>query len=237
MLAIGVLGFFCFSTVSLIFTFYPDTLKRSVRHRELEGFISYTLFSGLLLLYSCLIVYYFRKRLLVTNTEVIQCGFFGTQKFAIEDVTHIAWPQCPGRKWPYLPASTVVVQTESATIKIDFGSFTRVQGQEIILFFRNRFPVEKQENWAQFVEHAPYFSPPIYLALPRAPHLPFSRIFFLVTAVIWMLFSAAFIYCWLIQQGIEYLIIGIICVLAGIGFFGRYLTYKIKRDAEENKVC
>src|SRR5579872_129727 len=96
-LYVSVIGLICFSIVSCVFAFFPDGfpngfLKRSVRHRELEAFISYTLFLGLLLLYTCGIVFYFRKRLLLTSKEVIQRGFFRTQSFAIEDVARIKWP-------------------------------------------------------------------------------------------------------------------------------------------------
>src|SRR5580698_8083083 len=83
-LIIGMTGLVCFSIVGVIFAFFPDGfpngfMKRSVLHQELESFIGYTFFLGLLLLYSWEIVFYFRKRLLLTDTEVIQRGLFRTQ--------------------------------------------------------------------------------------------------------------------------------------------------------------
>ena len=147
------------------------------------------------------IVAYFRERLFLTSRSIRQVGVLRTRAIEIKDATRLKW-----RNWP--AGGSIVVRTSSESVKIYFGNFTAIEREELIYFFREAVAYEIQENWITFEAAPPRRSPPGKLT---------SRGGIIAISLTLMCYGAAFFYCWRAGAGVQSLIVGIACGIAGLG--------------------
>jgi hypothetical protein len=172
--------------------------------------------SGLTLLAAWVIAAYFRERLLLTNQTIVQHGIVGARVIDCGDVVQIRW-----RSWPV--GGSIVVRTHSQKVKIYLDNFTRDEREEIVLFFRETFAHEIQDNRSGFEEHVRKWSP---------PEKRVSRGGIIAIAAVFICFAGVFVYCWFAGLGAQYLFLGVVNVVAAIWCLWRLRFVKDRRVIE-----
>ncbi|WP_437229922.1 hypothetical protein SH661x_001691 [Planctomicrobium sp. SH661] len=160
---------------------------------------------------------YFRERLLLSRTAIIQHGVFRSKQIAFTDVKQVHW-----RCWPV--GGSVIIQSESARITIELEGFSREERETLINRLRNLFHVDIQQGWSPF--EAKLHSPHQRTAL-------MSRAGSLATALVLMCFACGFAFFGFKGFGKEYLVIGLINVIAAGWCLSRIPKIK-KASGSEN---
>jgi hypothetical protein len=125
----------------------------SFAYPEVTALIFGTFWSGCTLLGVWIIAAYFRERLLLGKTAIVQHGIFRCRTLESGEVLQIKW-----RTWPF--GADVIIRTHSERIKIYLDNFTEKEREAIVLFLRETFAAELQENWSRFEEDSLGLTPP-----------------------------------------------------------------------------
>lgn len=91
--------------------------------------------SGLLLLFG-----YFRERLWITPRAIVQQGFIFRRAIPVMAITHLKWHGQPS-------GGKVVVHHPLGRIVVYFANFTTGSQADLITYFRNVVPAERQQGW------------------------------------------------------------------------------------------
>jgi len=86
---------------------------------------------------------YFREGLILAPSSIIQHGIFRSRTLEVGEVLQIKW-----RTWPV--GGTIIVRTHAEKIKIYLDNFTKDERDAVVLFFREKFADDVQENWSRF---------------------------------------------------------------------------------------
>lgn len=153
--------------------------------------------SAMLLLAIFMIVGYFRERLFLAPTSIMQQGTIGSRTMAVGEVTAVIWRCRP-------VGGSIVVRDQSRKIKIQLGVFAPHDADEIIRFFRDTFPEAIQQNWVSFESFKHEFS------RPPSP----SRRRIILASCIYPFFVWCCAVLWLGGLGVQFLFCGIIAGLS-----------------------
>lgn len=155
------------------------------------------------------------------NSEAItQHGCVSLKKIRVSDVVHVAWKGIP-------QAGKIIVRSQSTSIRIHLANYTCDQRRALIQFFSDNFPVGIQDGWEQFSK---------FRQLTRVPTKQDALRGALICAFLLLGFGAILIYCWLYGWGLQFLVVGILTIIAGLWYLRRRSRYQKlpETGAEQN---
>jgi hypothetical protein len=120
-------------------------------------------------------------------------------------VLQIKW-----RTWPV--GGTIIVRSHAEKIRIYLDNFTKDERDGVVLFFRENFADDVQENWSRFEKFTGRLS---------SQQKPASRGGILQFAVFLMGFAGVFAYCWFAGLGAQNLFIAMVNAVAGMWYLWR----------------
>ena len=200
-LVVGVIGtLFCVAmgVESTVAAFW--NLDGSFPRPKLAAFMLGSFWSCFTLLGVWIIAAYFRERLNLTDTGIVQQGIFRSKNLEFSEILQVQWRTRP-------VGGSVVLRTHWTKIRIELENFARDEREELIRFLRDRLPLEIQNNWSSF-EVVPHCSP--------TPGKPVSRGAMIAISAIFLSFAVAFVYCWSAGLGTQFLFISVVNVVASI---------------------
>jgi hypothetical protein len=203
-----------FSTAAAYFN-----LDGSFPRPVLAAIIFAVFWSGFMLLSLWIVAAYFRERLILDSSEIVQHGVFRVRTLEVAEVCRIKWRNRP-------VGGSIVVRTELEKITIYLNNFTKDERKEIVLFFREIFVDEIQEGGLQFDECARN----LFLAKKR------SAVLETVMPTVLMLFAGLFAYCWFTGLGAQFLFLSFVNAVVGLWQLWRTRVAKQRRLMEEAEV-
>ena len=210
-LALGIVFttvFLCMDIWSVYVAYW--NIDGSFPHPKLHALVHGIFWSAWTLIGLWLIVAYFRERLFVNSELITQYGCVSLKKIRVPDVVHVGWKGIPH-------LGKIIVRSQSISIKIHLANYTRDQRRALIQFFSNNFPVGIQDGWEQFSKcRQPDRLPTKQDALRGA----------LICALLLLGFGAILIYCWLYGLGLQFLVVGILTIVAGLWYLRRRSRYQ-----------
>jgi len=148
--------------------------------------------SGFTLLAGYIVAAYYRGRLYLSASRVVQRGVFRERTICVPDVGRVVWRSRP-------VGGSVVIRTDANKVVVEFANYTRADRSEIAGFIRERFRTDIQEGWPSYQER---------WDRPPEPAKPPSRTEAAITASIFLCLAAAFVWCWSTGFGVRYLALG-----------------------------
>ena len=156
-----------------------------------------------------LIVAYFRERLFVNSEAITKYGCVFLKTIPVSDIVQVTWKGIP-------QAGKIIVRTPLTSITINLGDYTDDERSALIQCFRESFPVGIQDGWPRFSEYLqPQTKPTPQDALRTA----------LECALLLLGFGAISISGWLLGLGDQFLVVGVMTIVAGLWYLWRRSRY------------
>jgi len=152
-----------------------------------------------------IILAYFRERLHVSHDCLTAIGCLRTRSLQFADVQRMRW-----RAWPQ--GGSIVLRDTATRIVVEFANYTPEERNELIALFRNRMDAERQEGWSRFA---------VAVVERRPAKTQRSRTAAVLCALAFGGIAVAFVCCWWIGLGVQYLVLGI---LNAVGFVAYSLS-------------
>jgi hypothetical protein len=156
-----------------------------------------------------------RERLTVTSHSITQQGVFRTRSIAISDIANLRWRTRP-------VGGGAAIRSLNARIKIHFDNFTAEERGLLITRLHELISEDNQENWDTFSD--------VQRASPLPPKE--SRWTAIACMALFLVTGAVLVYCWHIQFGPMFLVVGIASVLAGLWYLFRIVRYDTESEME-----
>lgn len=161
-----------------------------------------------------IIIAYFRERLVVEKRTITQRGVLVTRVIQSDEIVAIRWRQQPrGGK-------VVLYSTSGRSLSIYLSNFTPAERDELINLLHRAAPLERQQGWHDFIKAHPVTKP-----------LP-SRPIAVICAVLFFMVGAWFIGVWWQRMGVQYLLVGVANLLAGMWYAWRAVKYRHQTDRQ-----
>ena len=153
-----------------------------------------------------IILAYFRERLFISDSAIIQHLCFTTRAVDLADVTEIIWKRYP-------QGGRVIVRGPNVKVKVHLANFTSQEREELIQFFGGTFDEHMQKGWVRFVEAQRHRKRSISDVRSRA---------IVVWCIVFLLgFAGACMYVWMLSSMWYHLLIAVSFALAGAGYMWR----------------
>ncbi len=156
------------------------------------------------------IVAYFLERLFVKSDAITLHTCFGKQTINISDVIQIDWKR-------YL-SGIIIVRGHHSRIKIYLSNYTADDQSQLIAYFRTTFSPDIQKDYSVFTE----------TRLPHKPRNPDEkfRSIAILCALLLFIFASFFVYFWVADYGVQWLMVGVISALAGLWYLWRIFNFQ-----------
>jgi hypothetical protein len=182
----------------------------SFPHPNLDALVLGISWSALTAMCLWLIVAYFRERLFVNSEAITKYGCVFLKKIPVSDVLQVTWKGFPH-------AGKIIVRSPLTSITINLGDYTDDERSALIQCFHDNFPVGIQDGWPRFSEYRrPQTKPTPQDALRTA----------LECALLLLGFGAISISGWLLGLGDQFLVVGVMTIVAGLWYLWRRSRYQ-----------
>jgi hypothetical protein len=157
------------------------------------------------------ILQYFKALLFISDTHIESIGVVKRKTIAFDKVFQVVWRTGP-------TGGSVVLRTSDQKIVIEFNNYTKDQQKEIVELIHKIIPLQLQNGWSRFYG---------LISRQHKPRSEFSKTSLVLDSLIVFAFVPVFVYFWRTGQGISYLIVSIICIIAALLFLG--ISFKKKK--------
>lgn len=154
-----------------------------------------------------------REQLTVTSQSIMQKGVFSTQTTDVPDVTSVTW-----YTWP--KGGSIVIRCCRSRIAIHFDNFLPVEREQLISRLRELVSEDCQNNWEAFVRSQ----------CPKRPQK--SRAIAVLCMALFFAIAVVCLYGWRIRLGNQFLGVGVVSGVVGLGYLLRILRFVPSENSE-----